>query len=106
MSYIQDFKSNRHVLYSCKYHVVFCPNYRHEVLIGGVDKCLKVIIYQVAKELSCQVLELEVMPDHGHMLCEVDPQFGDHGFVKQIKGRSSRLLLQEFPYLKNKMPGL
>jgi putative transposase len=106
MSDNQDFKSNRHVLYSCKYHVVFCPKYRRKVLVGGVDKRLKEIIYQVANELSCEVLELEVMPDHVHILCEVDPQFGVHKFVKQVKGRSSRLLGQEFPYLKSKLPTL
>ena len=98
MSDIQDFKSNRHVLYSCKYHVVFCPKYRRVVLVGGVDKRLKEIVYQVAKELSCEVLELEVMPDHVHILCEVDPQFGIHRFVKQVKGCSSHLLRQEFPH--------
>jgi putative transposase len=106
MGYKQDFKCNRHVLYSCKYHVVFCPKYRRKVLVGGVDKRLKEIIDQLAKELSCEVLKLEVMSDHMHMLCEVDPQFGVHKFVKQVKGRSSRLLRQEFPHLKSKLPTL
>ena len=100
------FKSNCHVLYSCKYHVVFCPKYRRKVLVGSVDKRLKEIIYQVAKELSCEVLELDVMPDHVHILCEVDPQFGVHKFVKRVKGRSSGLLRQEFPQLKSRLPTL
>jgi len=68
-----SYKSNRHVLYSCKYHVVFCPKYRRKVLVGGVEKRLKEVIQQVAKELACEVLELEVMPDHVDLLCEVDP---------------------------------
>ena len=76
MSDKKSFKSNRHILYSCKYHVVFCPKYRRKVLVEGVDIRLKEIIYQVATELSCEVMELEVMPDHVHILCEVDPQFG------------------------------
>jgi len=106
MSDKTKFKSNRHVLYSCKYHVVFCPKYRRKVLVGGVDKRLKEIIYQVAKELGCEVLELEVMPDHVHILCEVDPQFGIHKFVKRVKGRSSRLLRQEFSQVKSRLPTL
>ena len=106
MSYPMKFKSNCHVLYSCKYHVVFCPKYRRKVLVGSVDKRLKEIIYQVAKELSCEVLELDVMPDHVHILCEVDPQFGVHKFVKRVKGRSSGLLRQEFPQLKSRLPTL
>lgn len=106
MSEQKNFKSSHHVLYSCKYHVVFCPKYRRKVLVGGVDKRLKEIIYQVAKDLKCEVLDLEVMPDHVHILCEVDPQFGIHKFVKRVKGVSSRLLRQEFPSLKSRLPTL
>lgn len=53
---------------------------------------LREIIYQVAEELQCEVIGIEVMSDHVHLLCEVDPQFGIHRFVKRVKGRSSRLL--------------
>jgi putative transposase len=101
-----SFKSNRHILYSCKYHVVFCPKYRRKVLVEGVDIRLKEIIYQVATELWCEVMELEVMPDHVHILCEVDPQLGVPKFVRRVKGRSSGLLRQEFPQLKSKLPTL
>ena len=51
-------------------------------------------------------MELEVMPDHVHILCEVDPQFGVHKFVKRVKGLSSRLLRQESPHLKSRLPTL
>jgi putative transposase len=106
MSEQKSLKSNRHILYSCIYHVVFCPKYRRKVLVDGVDIRLKEIVYQVATELSCEVMEIEVMPDHVHILCEVDPQFGVHKFVRRVKGRSSRLLRQEFPQLKSKLPTL
>jgi putative transposase len=56
--------------------------------------------------LGCGIIELEVMPDHVHMLCEVDPQFGVHKFVKRVKGRSSFLLRQQFPALKSRLPTL
>ena len=102
----REFKSNNNVVYSCKYHVVFCPKYRRKVLVNGVDERLKAIIRQVADETQSEVLELEVMPDHVHLLCEVDPQFGIHEFVKRVKGRSSRLLRQEFPHLKSRLPTL
>ncbi len=100
------FKSNRNVVYSCKYHVVFCPKYRRSVLVDGVDVRLKEIINQVAKELLCEIIALEVMPEHVHMLCEVDPQFGIHRFVKRVKGRSSKMLREEFPWLKSRLPTL
>jgi putative transposase len=86
--------------------VVFCPKYRRKVLVEGVDIRLKEIIYQVATELWCEVMELEVMPDHVHILCEVDPQLGVPKFVRRVKGRSSGLLRQEFPQLKSKLPTL
>jgi putative transposase len=106
MGKVRQFKSNNNVVYSCKYHVVFCPKYRRKVLVDGVDTRLKQIIHEAANELRCEVLELEIMPDHMHLLCEVDPQFGIHRFVKHVKGRSSRLLRQEFPHLKKRLPTL
>ena len=102
----QTYKSNRHIVYSCKYHVVFCPKYRRKVLVDGIDIRLKEIIQQVADELECEVIELEIMPDHVHMLCEVDPQFGAHKFVKRVKGLSSFLLRKQFPTLKSRLPTL
>jgi putative transposase len=102
----KKYKSNRHIVYSCKYHVVFCPKYRRKVLVDGIDIRLKEIIQQVADELECEIIELEVMPDHVHILCEVDPQFGVHKFVKRVKGRSSFLLRKQFPALKSRLPTL
>lgn len=104
--YPRDFKSNRNVVYSCKYHVVWCPKYRRKVLVNGVDQRLKEIIQQIALEFRATVIELEVMPDHVHLLCEVDPQFGIHRLVKYLKGRSSRLLRQEFSWLRSRLPTL
>lgn len=101
-----SFKSNRNVVYSCKYHVVWCPKYRRRVLANGVDVRLKEIINKTAVELQAEIIELEVMPDHVHLLVEVDPQFGIHRLVKRLKGRSSRLLRREFPALKSRLPSL
>ena len=99
-------KSNRNVVYSCKYHVVWRPKYRRPVLVDGVDARLKEIIRQTADELQAEIVELEVMSDHVHLLCEVDPQFGIHKLVKRLKGRSSRVLRDEFPWLKSRLPSL
>jgi putative transposase len=100
------FKSNRNVVYSCKYHVVWCSKYRRRVLVKEVDTRLKEIITATALEFQADLIELEVMPDHVHLLVEVDPQFGIHRLVKQLKGRSSRLLRREFPALKSRLPSL
>lgn len=100
------YKSNRNVVYSCKYHVVWCPKYRRRVLVNGVDERLKDIIREVCAEIHADLIEMEVMPDHVHLLVEVDPQYGIHRTVRLIKGRSSRLLRGEYPWLKSRLPTL
>ncbi|OKH24132.1 IS200/IS605 family transposase [Hydrococcus rivularis NIES-593] len=102
----RKFKSNRNIVYSCKYHVVWCPKYRRKVLIHGVDAKLKEILQQVANEFQSEIIEMEIMDDHVHLLVEVDPQFGIAKLVRYMKGRSSRLLRQEFPWLKSRLPTL
>ena len=101
-----EYKSNRNVVYSCKYHVVWTPKYRRPVLVDGVDVRLEEILCDAAAETFSDVLGMEIMPDHVHMLVEVDPQFGIHRFVKLCKGRSSRLLRQEFSWLRSRLPTL
>jgi len=71
-----------------------------------VDMRLKEVLSEVAAETRAEIIEIEVMPDHVHLLVEVDPQFGIHRLVKRMKGRSSRLLRQEFPWLKKRLPSL
>ena len=100
------YKSNNNVVYSCKYHVVWCPKYRRKVLANGVDSRLKELIIQICQEIQVDIIEMEIMPDHLHLLIEVDPQFGVHKAIKRIKGRTSRILRQEFPYLTTKLPTL
>ena len=99
-------KTNNNICYSCKYHIIWCPKYRRKVLVNGVDTRLKELILQVADEHYAEIIELEIMPDHVHILLEVDPQYGIHKFVKQMKGRSSRILRQEFPWLRSRLPTL
>lgn len=101
-----EIKSSRNIVFSCRYHVVFCPKYRRKVLTGQVEARLKEITHGVAMETSVAVIEMEVMPDHAHLLVEVDPQFGIHRFVKRVKGASSRMLRAEFPELKSRLPTL
>ncbi len=100
------YKSNENVVYSCKYHIVWCPKYRRSVLIKGVDVRLKEIIREVCNEFQASLIELEVMPDHVHLLVEVDPQFGVTKLIRYMKGRSSRFLRAEFPGLKSRLPTL
>ena len=99
-------ESNHNITFDCKYHVVFCPKYRRKVLINGVDARLKELLNSKARELRTDIVEMEVMPDHVHLLIQCDPQFGIHRVVKQLKGYTSHVLRQEFPILKRRLPSL
>ena len=91
-----EYRANRDIVFSCKYHLLFCRKHRRQVLVIGVDRRPKQIIAEVAEETGSILLEAAVMPDHVHYLIEVDPQFGIHRAVKAIEGRSSRLLRNAF----------
>jgi len=103
---MERYKSNKNVVYSSKYHVVWCPKYRRTVLEGAIPSRLRQVLYEIAKDREAEIIELEIMPDHVHILVEVDPQFGIHRLIKLMKGRSSRVLRQEFPVLRRRLPTL
>ena len=75
-------------------------------MLEGVDERLKEIIQDVCTDSKCEIIQLEVMPDHVHLLAEADPRFGIHRLRKTIKGRSSRLLRNEFRHLRSRLPTL
>jgi putative transposase len=103
---MDEVRSSNNVVYRCNYHVVWCPKYRRRVIAGDVEDRLKQIIREVCAERDAPIEAIETMPDHVHLLVVCDPQFGIHRLVKQIKGRSSRLLRAEFPELKSRIPTL
>ena len=75
-------------------------------MTNGVGVRLKELLLEYAANLSVDILEMEIMPDHVHILMEVDPQFGIHKAVKSLKRYTSRILRNEFPFLKTKLPTL
>lgn len=101
-----SYKSSSNVVYSSKYHVVWCTKYRKQVLSDGSEVRLKNIITEVCKEREADLISLEIMPDHVHVLVEVNPQYGIHKLVKQLKGRSSRFLRREYSWMRTRLPTL
>ena len=100
-----DFRSNRNVLFSCKYLWCFARN-TVPVLNPPIDAKLEKLIQQVCDETQSALIEMEVMPDHVHLLVGCDPQYGIHRLVKGIKRRSSRVLRQQFRVLRTRIPTL
>jgi REP-associated tyrosine transposase len=99
-------RSNENITFQCAFHVVWCPKYRRRVIGGLMEERLQQLIREVVEEKGAWLVELETMPDYVHLLLEVDPQYGVHRLVKAIKGRSSRVLREEFPWLRSKLPTL
>ena len=105
-SMMLGYKSNNNVVYSSKYHVVWCPKYRRKVLVGPVKKRLFELMHKAALRYRAELIALEILPDQVHLLVEVDPQFGIHRLVKYIKGVTSHDLRKEFDSLRTRLPSL
>jgi len=101
-----EYKSNNNVVYSCKYHVVWCPKYRRKVLVADIAERLKELVYEICISSNIELLEIEIMPDHVHLLIEVDPQYGINKAVRHIKGSTSHSLRKEFKSLTTRLPSL
>ena len=101
----QEYRHKETCVFLINYHVVFCPKRRRKILIGPIRDRLIQIIGETALELECDVLALEVMPDHVHLLLSATPQGAPHLLIGRIKGKSARLLRQEFPTLQ-RMPSV
>jgi len=99
------YHSTDKTVYSAKYHIIWCPKYRRSVLAGRAEVRLKEIIFEVIDEAGGEVIEVEVMPDHVHLLVEVPPAVALSKLVQKVKGRSSLLLRAEFPPLR-RLPAL
>src|SRR5438093_3426363 len=87
------------------YHLIFCPKRRRRVLVGPVRERLITLIHETAPEIECEVIALEVMPDHVHLFVSAVPQLAPNELVARFKGKSSRVLRQEFPGLR-RMPSM
>jgi len=92
-------------VHSINYHFVFCPKYRRKCLVGAVKERCEALIREKVAELKGEVIALEVMPDHVHLVVAFPPDHAPNFIVNQVKGMTSRVLRQEFPFLL-KMPSL
>lgn len=101
----KKYKSNTHIVYSCYYHIIFTPKYRKKVLIGNVEKRVKELFFEISNKYQFEITDIEVMPEHVHMVISCDPSFGIVKCIHKLKGSSSNILRKEFPHLM-KMPTL
>ncbi len=75
---LSGYKSNNNIVYSSKYHVVWTPKYRRPVLQDEIAARLEEVLRETCEKYQAEIIALEIMPDHAHLLVEIDPQFGIH----------------------------
>lgn len=102
----KQYKSDKRLVYSCQYHIIFCPKYRRHVLKDGIDTRLKELINEKQNDYEYSVLSMEIMPDHVHLLLDINPKIGVYSIISKIKGYTSHSLREEFPSLVKKLPCL
>ena len=100
------YAKNAGAVFSLKYPAVWCPKYRRPVLTNPVDVRLRELISEVAERREMTVHALEIMPDHVHLFVETDPRWAPAEVVGKFKAVSSRVLRQEFPALRSRLPTL
>jgi putative transposase len=100
------YKRNAGAVLTLKYHLVWLPKYRKPILGASVAKRLKELLQEKAAELGATIHALEVMPDYVHMFVESDPTLAPAQMAAQFKGFTPRILREEFPFLKSRLPAL
>ena len=86
-------------------HLVWVTKYRYPVLKGAIQERCRELIIQIYDSEDVRILKGVVSKDHIHMLIEYQPSKSISGLVKRLKGRTSRLLQQEYPELKKRYLG-
>jgi putative transposase len=100
------YRKNTGVVFSIKYHLVWCSKYRRPVLVGEVEQRLRWLLVDKAAELDVTLHALEIMPDHIHLFVESNPTRSVAEIVNRLKGFSSRFLRREFATLRSRLPCL
>ena len=99
-------KHSKTTVYNIGYHFIWCPKYRRKVLIGEAETRLKELLFEKAKQINVEIINMEVMPDHVHLFIKATPVDSPHFIVQQLKGYTSRIIRQEFPEVKSRIPTL
>ena len=100
-----SYRKGSHTVYDIKYHIVWITKYRKPVLHGEVGKHVRELVRQTCATLDVLIVSGHVALDHVHLLVSVPPNLAVSDLVQRLKGRTSRLLLDEFTELKRQFWG-
>ena len=99
---MNDTNSLSHSKWNCKYHIVFAPKYRRQVIYGKIKTDIGKILRQLCEMKGVQIIEAEACPDHIHMLVSIPPHISVASFMGYLKGKSSLMIFDRHANLKYK----
>ena len=97
-----DTNSLSHTTWNCKYHIVFAPKYRRQIIYGKIKKDIGDIIRKLCEWKGVEVLNAEACPDHVHMLIEIPPKYGISEFMGYLKSKSTLMIFERHANMKYK----
>ena len=98
----EETDSLAHTKWNCKYHIVFAPKYRRQVIYGQIRSDIGVIIRKLCEYKGVEIIEAEACPDHIHMLVSIPPKYSVSQFMGYLKGKSSLMIFDRHANLKYK----
>ena len=101
---MEKYQTSSNITYLCRYHVIFCPKYRRRILKDGLDDFVKKEFLRIAEKYNFEIIEMEVMPDHVHLLISCNPHFGIMKCIARLKGDSTQSMHDFDPSLKHRLP--
>ena len=97
-----DNNSLAHTKWNCKYHVVFAPKYRRQIIYRKLKKDIGEILRMLCARKGIKIIEAEACSDHIHMLLEIPPKYSVSSIMGYLKGKSSLLIHERHSHLKLK----
>jgi len=99
---MKDTSSLAHTAWNCKYHIVFAPKYRRQVICGKMKDDIGKILRKLCEWKGATIIEAEACPDHIHMLVEIPPKISVSSFMGYLKGKSALMIFDKHANLKYK----
>jgi putative transposase len=97
-----DKESLTHSTWNCKYHVVFAPKYRRQVIYGQIKQDIGKILRLLCQRKEIEIIEAECCRDHVHMLIKIPPKYSVSSIMGYLKGKSSLMIFERHANLKYK----
>ena len=97
-----DMNSLAHTTWECKYHLVFAPKYRRQIIYGKLKSDVAQILSTLCKRKGIEIIEAECCKDHVHMLVRIPPKYSVSEIMGYLKGKSSLMIFEKHANLKYK----